>query len=77
MGDVLTALAIPVLLCASGIYTACSCWRRRRHPAPPRPSQSAARPAELDLTAVAEGIVGESWAEIEELYRAPAAERRG
>ncbi|MGW0551927.1 hypothetical protein [Streptomyces altiplanensis] len=77
MGDVLTALAIPVLMCASGIYAACSCWWRRRHPAPPRHSRSAARPVEPDLTAIAEGIVRESWAEIEELYRAPVAERRG
>ncbi|GHB28035.1 hypothetical protein [Streptomyces chryseus] len=73
MGDVLTALAIPALLCASGFYAACSCWWRRRHPAPPPYSQSAARLAELDLLAVTEAIVRESWAELDELYRAAPA----
>ncbi|MGW7051958.1 hypothetical protein [Streptomyces sp. NPDC054887] len=73
MGDILTALAIPALLCASGLYAAGSCWWRRRHPAPPPYSQSAARLAELDLLAVAEGIIRESWAELDELYRAAPA----
>ncbi|MEV8311492.1 hypothetical protein AB0P36_30205 [Streptomyces flavidovirens] len=75
MGDVLTALAIPALLCASGLYAACSGWWRQRYPAPPPHSQSAARLAELDLMAVTEGIIRESWAELDDLYRtAPASD---
>ncbi|MBT2493050.1 hypothetical protein J7E96_32005 [Streptomyces sp. ISL-96] len=74
MGDVLAALAIPALLCASGIYAACSCWWRRRHPAPPPYSQSAARLAELDLMAVTDRIIRESWAELDDLYRAPVSD---
>ncbi|OEJ25658.1 hypothetical protein AR457_15465 [Streptomyces agglomeratus] len=73
MGDVLTALAIPVLLCATGIYAACSRWWRRTHPAPPPYAPSAGRSAELDLMAVTEGIIRESWAEPDALYYAASA----
>lgn len=77
MGDIPTALAIPALLCATGIYAVCSAWWRRTHPVPPPYSRSAARSAQLDLMAVTEGIIRESWAEPDVLYcAAPAPDHR-
>lgn len=32
MGDILLALSIPVIVCASGIYAAAEAWWLRRHP---------------------------------------------
>ncbi|MEE1727757.1 hypothetical protein ACIPM5_28365 [Streptomyces microflavus] len=81
MGDVLLALSIPVLVFASGIYAACDCWWRRRHPAPPSPyTHPAARLAEQDMLLLAEEIVDDAYAALGPLYdrpaaRAPAADR--
>lgn len=81
MGDVLLALSIPVLVFASGIYAACDCWWRRRHPAPPSPyTHRAARLAEQDMLLLAKEIVDDAYAALGPLYdrpaaRAPAADR--
>ncbi|MBW3359131.1 hypothetical protein ACFCXC_09320 [Streptomyces microflavus] len=81
MGDVLLALSIPVLVFASGIYAACDCWWRRRHPAPPSPyTHRAARLAEQDMLLLAGEIVDDAYAALGPLYdrpaaRAPAADR--
>lgn len=75
MGDVLLALSIPVLVFASGIYAACDCWWRRRHPAPPSPyTHRAARIAEQDMLLLAEEIVDDAYAAIGPLYDRPAAQ---
>ncbi|MET8347274.1 hypothetical protein [Streptomyces microflavus] len=75
MGDVLLALSIPVLVFASGIYAACDCWWRRRHPAPPSPyTHRAARLAEQDMLLLAEEIVDDAYAAIGPLYDRPAAQ---
>ncbi|WP_030710863.1 hypothetical protein [Streptomyces griseus] len=74
MGDVLLALSIPVLVFGGGIYAACDCWWRRRHPAPPSPyTHRAARLAEQDMLLVAEEIVDDAYAALGPLYDAPAA----
>jgi len=81
VGDVLLALSIPVLVLSSGIYAACDCWWRRRHPAPPSPyTHRAARLAEQDMLLLAEEIVDDAYAAVGPLYdrpaaRAPAADR--
>ncbi|WP_329357317.1 hypothetical protein [Streptomyces anulatus] len=78
MGDVLLALSIPVLVFGSGIYAACDCWWRRRHPAPPSPyTHRAARLAEQEMLLLAEEIVDEAHAALGPLYEAPAAPRPG
>ncbi|XMN08342.1 hypothetical protein ACK8N7_21010 [Streptomyces griseobrunneus] len=75
MGDVLLALSIPVLVFASGIYAACECWWRRRHPAPPSPyTHRAARLAEQDMLLLAEEIVDDAYAALGPLYDRPAAQ---
>ncbi|MET8057660.1 hypothetical protein [Streptomyces microflavus] len=75
MGDVLLALSIPVLVFASGIYAACDCWWRRRHPAPPSPyTHRAARLAEQDMLLMAEEIVDDAYAALGPLYDRPAAQ---
>ncbi|WP_411117641.1 hypothetical protein [Streptomyces sp. 058-1L] len=75
MGDVLLALSIPVLVFASGIYAACDCWWRRRHPAPPSPyTHRAARLAERDMLLGAEEIVDDAYAALGPLYDRPAAQ---
>ncbi|MFF2228234.1 hypothetical protein ACFVV7_33510 [Streptomyces globisporus] len=74
MGDVLLALSIPVLVFGGGIYAACDCWWRRRHPAPPSPyTHRAARLAEQDMLLLAEEIVDGAYAAFGPLYDAPAA----
>ncbi|NUW02700.1 hypothetical protein [Streptomyces sp. CAI 127] len=74
MGDVLLALSIPVLVFGGGIYAACDCWWRRRHPAPPSPyTHRAARLAEQDMLLLAEEIVDDAYASLGPLYDAPAA----
>ncbi|RPK81919.1 hypothetical protein [Streptomyces sp. ADI98-10] len=74
MGDVLLALSIPVLVFGGGVYAACDCWWRRRHPAPPSPyTHRAARLAEQDMLLLAEGIVDDAYAALGSLYGAPAA----
>ncbi|MGW1297861.1 hypothetical protein [Streptomyces sp. NPDC002533] len=74
MGDVLLALSIPVLVFGGGIYAACDCWWRRRHPAPPSPyTHRAARLAEQEMLLLAEEIVNDAHAALGPLYDAPAA----
>ncbi|MFY0514915.1 hypothetical protein ACOMD4_31675 [Streptomyces anulatus] len=74
MGDVLLALSIPVLVFGGGIYAACDCWWRRRHPAPPSPyTHRAARLAEQEMLLLAEEIVDDAHAALGPLYEAPAA----
>ncbi len=74
MGDVLLALSIPVLVFGGGIYAACDCWWRRRHPAPPSPyTHRAARLAEQDMLLLAEEIVDDAYADLGPLYDAPPA----
>ncbi|MFQ6850214.1 hypothetical protein AAIB46_04820 [Streptomyces sp. 35M1] len=74
MGDVLLALSIPVLVFGGGIYAACDCWWRRRHPAPPSPyTHRAARLAEQDMLLLAEEIVDDAYAALGPLYDAPPA----
>lgn len=74
MGDVLLALSIPVLVFGGGIYAACDCWWRRRHPAPPSPyTHRAARLAEQDMLLLAEEIVDDAYAAFGPLYDAPPA----
>ncbi|WP_107503401.1 hypothetical protein, partial [Streptomyces sp. st140] len=74
MGDVLLALSIPVIVFGGGIYAACDCWWRRRHPAPPSPyTHRAARLAEQDMLLLAEEIVDDAYAALGPLYDAPAA----
>ncbi|WP_411084019.1 hypothetical protein [Streptomyces sp. cmx-18-6] len=73
MGDVLLALSIPVLVFGGGIYAACDCWWRRRHPAPPSPyTHRAARLAEEEMLLLAEAIVDDARAALGPLYDAPA-----
>ncbi|MGW9250076.1 MULTISPECIES: hypothetical protein [unclassified Streptomyces] len=73
MGDVLLALSIPVLVFGGGIYAACDCWWRRRHPAPPSPyTHRAARLAEQEMLLLAEEIVDDAYATLGPLYDAPA-----
>ncbi|MFJ9890732.1 hypothetical protein ACIQRW_33450 [Streptomyces sp. NPDC091287] len=72
MGDVLLALSIPVLVFGGGIYAACDCWWRRRHPAPPSPyTHRAARLAEQEMLLLAEEIVDDAHAALGPLYDAP------
>lgn len=74
MGDVLLALSIPVLVFGGGIYAACDCWWRRRHPAPPSPyTHRAARLAEQEMLLLAEEIVNDAHAALGPLYDAPSA----
>ncbi|MFG2765802.1 hypothetical protein [Streptomyces rubiginosohelvolus] len=74
MGNVLLALSIPVLVFGGGIYAACDCWWRRRHPAPPSPyTHRAARLAEQDMLMLAQEIVDDAYAALGPLYDAPAA----
>ncbi|MGW6578257.1 hypothetical protein ACWF76_02475 [Streptomyces globisporus] len=72
MGDVLLALSIPVLVFGGGIYAACDCWWRRRHPAPPSPyTHRAARLAEQEMLLLAEEIIDDAYAALGPLYDAP------
>ncbi|MDX3735207.1 MULTISPECIES: hypothetical protein [Streptomyces] len=74
MGDVLLALSIPVLVFGGGIYAACDCWWRRRHPAPPSPyTHRAARLAEQEMLLLAEEIVNDAHAALGPLYDVPPA----
>ncbi|MBO1335286.1 hypothetical protein [Streptomyces sp. VRA16 Mangrove soil] len=62
MRDVVLALAMPVLMCASGIYAAGAAWWRRRYPAPPPYSQAGLRLAGERAVAVAEAVVADEYA---------------
>nr|WP_239091932.1 hypothetical protein [Streptomyces sp. SID14478] len=56
------ALAMPVLMCAGGIYAAGEAWWRRRHPAPPPYSQAGLRLAGERAVAAAEAMVADEYA---------------
>ncbi|WP_405508645.1 hypothetical protein OG323_21680 [Streptomyces cyaneofuscatus] len=72
MGDVLLVLSIPVLVLISGLYTACACWWRRRHPAPPSPyTRQAAHLAEQATLVRAEEIVDDAHTALGPLYAPP------
>ncbi|MFD7443786.1 hypothetical protein [Streptomyces sp. NPDC059909] len=87
MGDVLLALCIPLMVCASGIYAVCESWwrRRRRATAPPWSSWSSpspwqspyahagARRAEREMLMAAEEIVEEAYARLAGLYEGGCA----
>lgn len=81
MGDTLSALAIPLLVFAGGIYAGCESWWRRRHPAPPSPyTHQAARLAEHETAEAAREIVDGAYATLAEFYGAagtpePAAQK--
>ncbi|MEI5033810.1 hypothetical protein RB201_16565 [Streptomyces sp. S1A(2023)] len=78
MGEVLPALSFPVLVFGGGIYAACDCWWRRRHPAPPSPyTHQAARLAEREMLLLAEEIVDDAHAALGPLYDAPDTPRPG
>ncbi|WP_353941835.1 hypothetical protein ABII15_09450 [Streptomyces sp. HUAS MG91] len=62
MRDVVYALAMPALMCASGIYAAGAAWWRRRRPAPPPYSQAGLRLAGERAVVVAEAIVADEFA---------------
>ncbi|MEV6163877.1 hypothetical protein AB0L71_18420 [Streptomyces sp. NPDC052052] len=74
MGDTLSALSIPVLLLASGVYAVCESWWRRRHPAPPSPyTHQAARLAERAVLADAETLVDDAYTRPGTLSGSPEA----
>ncbi|MGY0023140.1 hypothetical protein [Streptomyces sp. cg35] len=56
------ALAMPVLMCASGIYAVGETWWRRRHPAPAPYSQAGLCRAGERAVAVAEALVADQYA---------------
>ncbi|WP_256107852.1 hypothetical protein [Streptomyces sp. ODS05-4] len=63
MGDILLALSIPLIVCASGLYALAETWWQRRRPAlpaePPRP------PA---VVRDAEAVVAEAYERLGALY---------
>ncbi|MEU1350647.1 hypothetical protein [Streptomyces sp. NPDC005795] len=72
MGDALSALSIPVLVFASGLYAAGETWWRRRQPAPPSPyTHQAARLAERAMLVDAERIVDDAYETLGTLYGSP------
>ncbi|WP_372347026.1 hypothetical protein [Streptomyces sp. KL116D] len=60
--DVVMALAMPVLMCASGIYAAAAALWRQRRPSPPPYSQAGIRLAGERAVAVAEAVVADQYA---------------
>lgn len=60
--DVAFALAMPAVMCASGIYAAAAAWWRRTRPAPPPYSQAALRRAGERAVAEAEALVADRYA---------------
>ncbi|MFI9779639.1 hypothetical protein ACIHCV_33935 [Streptomyces sp. NPDC051956] len=72
MRDIVLALAVPVLTCASGVYAACDRWWRRRHPAPAPHSHAGRRLAAERAVADAEAIVADRYAILTEAERSAA-----
>ncbi|MFF8828237.1 hypothetical protein [Streptomyces sp. NPDC015131] len=72
--DLLLALAIPVLMGASGLFALADAWWRRRHPAlKPVPYLPGRGPVEgHDLVAEAESVVADAYARYGALYDTPA-----
>ncbi|WP_338695284.1 hypothetical protein V2W30_09535 [Streptomyces sp. Q6] len=73
MRDVVMAVAMPVLMCASGIYAAGAAWWRRRCPVVPPYSQTGMRLAGERAVAVAEAVVADQYA----LLMGEAGDRAG
>ncbi|MGW6396676.1 hypothetical protein [Streptomyces sp. NPDC055134] len=72
MRDIVLALAVPLLICASGVYAACDGWWRRRHPAPAPHSPVGRRLAAERAVADAEAIVADRYAILAEAERGAA-----
>ncbi|RFC75819.1 hypothetical protein [Streptomyces sp. AcE210] len=72
MRDIVLALAVPLLICASGIYAACDTWWRRRHPAPDPHSHAGRHLAAERTVADAEAIVADRYAILAEAERSAA-----
>ncbi|WP_405482181.1 hypothetical protein [Streptomyces sp. NBC_00009] len=72
MRDIVLALAVPLLICASGSYAACDVWWRRRHPAPDPHSHAGRRLAAERAVADAEAIVADRYAILAEAERSAA-----
>ncbi|MFF1395434.1 hypothetical protein ACFVZD_16685 [Streptomyces sp. NPDC058287] len=72
MRDIVLALAVPLLICASGIYAACDIWWRRRHPASDPHTPAGRRVAAERAVADAEAIVADRYAIIAEAERSAA-----
>ncbi|MFI7012313.1 hypothetical protein [Streptomyces sp. NPDC050145] len=62
MRDVVLALAMPAVMCASGIYAAADAWWRHRRPSPPPYSHAGLRLAGQRAVAVAEAVVADEYA---------------
>ncbi|MFE5194302.1 hypothetical protein ACFVAQ_05420 [Streptomyces sp. NPDC057651] len=73
MRDIVLALAVPLLICASGIYAACDGWWRRRHPAQGPHSCAGRRIAAERAVADAEAIVADRYAILAEAERGAAS----
>lgn len=72
MRDIVLALAVPLLICASGVYAACDGWWRRRRPAPAPHSHAGRRLAAERTVADAEAIVADRYAILAEAERSAA-----
>jgi hypothetical protein len=70
--DIVLALAVPLLICASGGYAACDVWWRRRHPVPDPHSPAGRRLAAERAVADAEAIVADRYAILAEAERSAA-----
>lgn len=62
MRDVVLALAMPAVMCASGIFAAGHTWWRRRYRTPPPYSHAGLRRAGERAVAVAEAVVADEYA---------------
>ncbi|WP_336322065.1 hypothetical protein [Streptomyces lavendofoliae] len=71
--DLLLALTVPVLVCASGLYALADAWWRRRHPAlRPVPYLPGRGPVVgNEQVAAAEAIVADAYARYGALYDTP------
>ncbi|MFG2522987.1 hypothetical protein [Streptomyces sp. NPDC048527] len=70
--DIVLALAVPLLICASGVYAACDVWWRRSHPAPDPHSHAGRRLAAERAVSDAEAIVADRYAILAEAERGAA-----
>ncbi|MFB6679345.1 hypothetical protein ACFCWG_44550 [Streptomyces sp. NPDC056390] len=71
MRDIVLALAVPLLICASGVYAACDVWWRRLRAPDPR-SHAGRRVAAERAVADAEAIVADRYAILAEAERSAA-----